>query len=526
MKRQCPESNIKYEDWLKLKNIPLSVVPHDPRNFTPGGKLITGKQYRDAHVGEATPGMLKYMYFRLKMKYKKLGPTENRWMLKHSSKYRGAKPIGDVVVPSPKVVKNPFESKKKPLSEAKERQRLKGLLDDLEKDFEDAIEHSLDLTDIEWNIKRLERKLAAVGGKAKRRVKKLTRPITEFRAKKLPRQLDDNRNSRFVDFEEAHTADKMDEIKNNIELAQYDLRMVRGASNKKVLEEEVQYWKRMATDLEKHTIENKVIFSEIHDWKAKDRSLSTLRTHKVQRDKALGGGVNESRRVGNSFEGVWKRAKGEKDCHRDGIPVGTYWTREAAGYRVDQAMGLNRVPPTVLRQYKNEWGSLQEYKSNAKLYGERERAMREAVEKAVRNDHTGGAFDFIVGNTDRHGNNLMYKVTDRSAALQGQASGIELINIDNGLCFPARATKEAKDKLRIRSKYLAQQQGEEISDAAHDAIDKLLASEKETRKALKPVLNKDEIDGVFERARILKENEYFPESGDVLSNGQRLGVSQ
>ena len=100
-----------------------------------------------------------------------------------------------------------------------------------------------------------------------------------------------------------------------------------------------------------------------------------LTENEVEEKAILGGGCNGSYWVslenGDTIEGVWKPASEEYKGLRDGILGGTYYIREAAAWEIDKAMGLNLVPPTVIQQIDNDWGSVQEFAGDAYDYLEK-----------------------------------------------------------------------------------------------------------------------------------------------------------
>ena len=133
----------------------------------------------------------------------------------------------------------------------------------------------------------------------------------------------------------------------------------------------------------------------------------------------------------HSVKVVYKPVDGEEWNMRSEITnrAFTHAHREAMAYEVDQALGTKLVPETVLRTSlgKDEsgvvWGagSVQRFAENAAVeayWGGRDLTQEETFRIA--------ALDYVVGNLDRHGKNLM----------RDGASG-NPIGIDHGLTMPA-----------------------------------------------------------------------------------------
>jgi hypothetical protein len=171
------------------------------------------------------------------------------------------------------------------------------------------------------------------------------------------------------------------------------------------------------------------------DKPIEDRQLA-LEFNAFTSEIGLGGGVNETSKVtlenGIEIEGVWKPSRGEKGLLRPEIRAGTYFAREALAYEIDKALGLGLVPPTVIREYDNDLGSVQEFAGDAVLPGElngwNKKVPRDQIVK-------GAVLDFLMKNTDRHAYNFMIDSND------------DLILIDNGLCFPDSELAELSSKL-------------------------------------------------------------------------------
>jgi hypothetical protein len=156
-----------------------------------------------------------------------------------------------------------------------------------------------------------------------------------------------------------------------------------------------------------------------------ETKLASLTAKITDKKPVSGVHVNGAHQVKiDGIKAMWKPGD-EEDAgvERGGIQVGTFYKREVAAFNVAKAIGLDDlVPVTVAREIDGKSGSAQLWADNAvdalnvpvgeKYDGEKDR-LRAA------------AFDYLIGNTDRHGRNWMLK--------DGR-----FVLIDNGLAFPAR----------------------------------------------------------------------------------------
>jgi hypothetical protein len=95
----------------------------------------------------------------------------------------------------------------------------------------------------------------------------------------------------------------------------------------------------------------------------------------------------------------------------------SYADREAAAYELDEALGLNVVPPTIVREIDGERGMVQQFVETGGL------GLHDA---GIDQDSVYGLaiLDIATGNTDRHAGNVLID-TDR-----------RVVAIDQGLSFP------------------------------------------------------------------------------------------
>jgi len=149
-----------------------------------------------------------------------------------------------------------------------------------------------------------------------------------------------------------------------------------------------------------------------------------LTTSPVTDEKFLGTGVNDTSilTLRTGAKGVFKKESGERWGIRSTITNKdfTLAEREVLASRIDTAMNLNRVPKTVFRTYKGERGSLQLFVDDAELVA----YMNDSITTIPPEEMwKASVFDVLIGNTDRHGMNMMVK------------NKIPVL-IDNGYSFP------------------------------------------------------------------------------------------
>lgn len=146
--------------------------------------------------------------------------------------------------------------------------------------------------------------------------------------------------------------------------------------------------------------------------------------------------------------GYFKPAAGERYA-RHTVPEGTYYKREAAAYDLDQALGLDLVPKTVVRKGDGEGiGSFQVEHAPASQEAASQtvaglpyagaRAVGEVAPRMEVADR--GAFqkmrvlDIVSGNSDRHNGNWLRRYNSRGELVPAP--------IDHGLAFPTEVKVE------------------------------------------------------------------------------------
>lgn len=236
----------------------------------------------------------------------------------------------------------------------------------------------------------------------------------------------------------------------------------------------------------------------------------------------LGGGANESFTTelvlnNKKVKGVYKAASGEAEL-RDIIPVGTYYKREVAASWLDEEyLKFNIVPKTVIRTGPNGIGSVQRFAANTKTIYETA-PTTESVRKTV-------FFDLLVGNTDRHIENILIK-------------GGKAIAIDNGLAFPHTVEgslftgyRQQFHKVKFLGQYdAAGKSGWKLTTEMRQALQRIIKDEERIRTKLEYYLNDTKeirrlgrfeqqdyqemtnaVDSFFLRAKILLKDGYIKE---------------
>lgn len=162
--------------------------------------------------------------------------------------------------------------------------------------------------------------------------------------------------------------------------------------------------------------------------------LKLLEENKITSKKRINNSnINETWRVWLQDDGdaVYKRQSNE-DKVRAGVPVGGQTIREVLSYDIADTIGYDFVPETTYRKTdpdaNSDPGSIQRWVHDAKTlaehvpYGTAKQAaafMRGSEHYATQMV----AFDYLMGNTDRHDGNILIDEDGKMWA------------IDNGLCF-------------------------------------------------------------------------------------------
>lgn len=103
--------------------------------------------------------------------------------------------------------------------------------------------------------------------------------------------------------------------------------------------------------------------------------------------------------------GLWKNVEGRPGGYVD------FWKYEIAAYKMDRLLGLDMVPPTIERRFREERGSLQ-------LWVESQMDLQKKEDDKVKTPsykvypwnlatYLQRAFDNLIGNEDRHMHNIL-----------------------------------------------------------------------------------------------------------------------
>ncbi len=180
-------------------------------------------------------------------------------------------------------------------------------------------------------------------------------------------------------------------------------------------------------------------------------------------------------------QGIYKPVRGERPLW-DFAP-GLH-RREVAAYRLSEAMGLDLVPPTVLRDGPYGEGSLQwfvdvDHRQHYFTIHEERPDLHDTL-RAV------ALFDLLANNTDRKSGHVLIDADNH------------IWGIDHGLCF------SADFKLRT---VVWEFGGEQIDDALIDSIRPMVKS---VPLDIATLLDDDEVAALQERARWVANNPVFP----------------
>lgn len=133
---------------------------------------------------------------------------------------------------------------------------------------------------------------------------------------------------------------------------------------------------------------------------------------------------------------VVKLSEAEQYGIRTDVIAGTYHLREVASSLLDEALNAGFVPTTVPVTLDGDVGSAQKFVADARTVHQTFEALSGTDgPDAVRNLVDAAevqrllAFDFVLGNSDRHAANLMLRVDETGRH--------RLVAIDNGLTLPS-----------------------------------------------------------------------------------------
>lgn len=214
-------------------------------------------------------------------------------------------------------------------------------------------------------------------------------------------------------------------------------------------------------------------------WTSEDAAKNQLEAYKEEHGLDTAGVMEQ---LGSQF------GYGDEDPIRETVTNRdfTYADREAAAYELDEALGLNVVPPTIVREIDGERGMVQQFVETDGLG---------LGDSGIDQDSVYGlaVLDIATGNTDRHGGNVLID-TDR-----------RVVAIDQGLSFPDDTDYHDNYQFRPDATMvlLAENQGA-MSDDLSDRVAKNLADTDWEKISAKWPMTDGERDGFLARVNRLK----------------------
>jgi len=208
----------------------------------------------------------------------------------------------------------------------------------------------------------------------------------------------------------------------------------------------------------------------------------------------MGGGVNTTIKLENGKTVVFKPASGERDGLRPGIPDGSQYKREKAASVVDEYFGLHLVPPTTIREYGGELGSMQLFNAEGAdiALAWEKRGVHPIAALSNRQRRDWHLLDYVLGHQDRHVGNYMLR--------KRRAQGYDLILIDNGLSLGELP------KVYFRASPAG---GMKLNGTDRKYLRKFLRSEGALREQLGNLLDPTALDLMIARAQKLLNLERF-----------------
>ena len=224
------------------------------------------------------------------------------------------------------------------------------------------------------------------------------------------------------------------------------------------------------------------------------QTLETLREGELQLEGLISWGSNYTF-LGRVCEGerevtvIYKPKKGERPLW-DFAP-GTLCLRERAAYVVSEALGWRMVPPTILRDGPQGWGSVQLFVDHDpdRHYFTFEGRYQTQLQRIV-------LFDLIANNADRKGGHVLIDDADR------------LWSFDHGICFHS--------DYKVRSviwEFAGTPIPEALLEDLRCFLDTLDDAASETTAALSELLDRHELEAMRQRLRRLLKDKRFPKPG-------------
>jgi hypothetical protein len=205
-------------------------------------------------------------------------------------------------------------------------------------------------------------------------------------------------------------------------------------------------------------------------------------------------------------DAIWKNIEGRT---KTGYPEGWKW--EIAAYRMDKLLGLNMVPPTVEKRFREDRGSCQLWMEDIISLKQKEDKKMKVPSYRVgywnRATYLQRAFDNLIANVDRHQNQILITKDWR------------MILIDHSRSF--RTGKDAQTGTDLTKNLIYTEKHKEgpklMSELPRAFVEKLKALNFEMIKdAVGEYLTDKEIDAVLARRElIIKEIERL-----IAKNGE------
>jgi len=140
--------------------------------------------------------------------------------------------------------------------------------------------------------------------------------------------------------------------------------------------------------------------------------------------------------------GAWKKVKGIQQGFLEG------WQYEIAAYEMDKLLGLNMIPPTVERKFKEKRGSLQfwmEFKMNdLERMDQNIQIPPSKLDNWSKMKNLMRAFDSLIANEDRTQENIRYTKDWRMILIDHSRSFRSSKKFAKNLVYGKRGIKERK----------------------------------------------------------------------------------
>jgi len=235
-----------------------------------------------------------------------------------------------------------------------------------------------------------------------------------------------------------------------------------------------------------------------------------LKTAEIVRFEEIGEGVTKPFRLylkkGDvQTKAAWKNPSGVMAGFLEG------WQYEIAAYELDKLIGLNMIPPTVEREFRNEKGALSlwatsEY-SLLKIMEDKIPIPKEVIRQVDDMKYLSRAWDSLIANEDRTQQNILYTkdwrtiLFDHSRAFRSTREFAErLMNGKNGI-------KKAADGHPFLFRRLPRTFVEKVKALDFQSI----------KNAVGPYLTDKEIEAVLKRKALLlaEIEDMIKESGEA-----------